>query len=174
MNANVITALVFLVTSSSCAHANDVPMSEAEQAQAASPKIGADYNIYLHEDKAYAEFDLLFVSTSSRYMCIELGAWPFTPEPGGWPFRRGEMVVDADDVYVLVAGERYPIKRTSAWTCDVFESENPDVGCATLVAPGEALRASIPFSEFEGLPDGPDVKRELVFNIAPRFCTPGR
>ncbi|MGE0653310.1 MAG: hypothetical protein AB7P12_16435, partial [Alphaproteobacteria bacterium] len=121
------------------------------------------------------EFDVTFVSKSDRRICLSDGHWPYTPEPGGWPYRRGSMAVGPGRVYVVANGQKYSIRESVRGICDPGDRTDFDLACSIVVEPDASMEASIPFAEFEGaLPTEENVERTLVFDISPRFCAEGK
>jgi hypothetical protein len=73
---------------------------------------------------------------SSRYaMCLL---------PENWPNTAGKINQASDIVFLVVGKERFPIENVNTGYCPK--------GCATRVAPGTQVSASIAYADF-GLPD---------------------
>jgi hypothetical protein len=79
--------------------------------------------------------ELTYSNSSRNTMCLL---------PENWPNSAGKIDQASDRVFLVVGQERFPIRDFNTGYCPK--------GCATRVAPGGQLSASIAYADF-GLPD---------------------
>lgn len=87
-----------------------------------------------HPDEGRVE--LLYRNESKRTVCISAN---------NWPNLAGKVNQMGDRVFLIAAGQRFPIEDFDTGYC-IGEK------CAQRVRPGEQISASIPYTEF-GLPE---------------------
>ena len=76
--------------------------------------------------------ELKYTNSSRRLMCLSQDQWPS---------KSGLIDQASDLMFLIVDGNRYQIKDTNMGYCIG--------GCPTYVAPGEEVKAFIPYSKFD-------------------------
>ncbi len=82
--------------------------------------------------------------------------------PEHWPNQAGKINHASEDVFLLVAGERFPIEDFNTGYC-------PD-GCALAVRPGETVSSSISYNDFRLPPDLWNEPKRLELPVVVYTC----
>jgi hypothetical protein len=97
--------------------------------------------------------ELKYHNDSQRSVCLF---------PEAWPNSAGKIKQASKVMFLVIDGERFPVADFDTGYC-------PE-GCATPVAPGEEVTASIPYGDF-GVPDRLVGKeKKLEFAPVAFFC----
>ncbi|MES1263998.1 MAG: hypothetical protein ABUL69_06545 [Peristeroidobacter soli] len=80
--------------------------------------------------------ELTYHNKTTRAMCLL---------PEHWPNQAGKINQGSDRMFLLVAGQRFPVKEFNTGYCGQ--------GCAVSVAPGAKLSANVSYADFD-LPEG--------------------
>jgi hypothetical protein len=95
---------------------------------------------YVFKDRpSEGRVEVLFTNDTENQLCLL---------PDHWPNQAGKINQASDYVFLLVAGERFPIEDFNTGYCPG--------GCALVVHPGETVSSSIAYDDFQ-LPD--DLRR---------------
>lgn len=104
---------------------------------AALPDNSDQRPLELSVEPSESAFHLSLTNPSNHARCITSQSWPT---------RIGQMDFASERVYVEDDGRRFPIRDENTGYCP---------GCAVRIAARSSITASLPYSEFPGLPESP-------------------
>jgi hypothetical protein len=81
--------------------------------------------------------------------------------PNQWPVKSGKMGTASDGIILIIGQQRFPVDRVNTGYCP---------GCSTYVAPGETLRASIPYDVFHLPAEMVNEEKQLEFTSMAYRC----
>jgi len=118
-----------------------------------SGTIPIDYQLFDYPTESRIE--LVYHNDTDRFVCLL---------PGSWPNTAGKINFASDYMALVIDGMRFPVVGFNTGYC-----AEPN-GCATHVAPGEIVSASIPYSDFDVPPELSKLPKHLDFSTVGVSC----